>query len=571
MESQRGVSFWYVLLVSFAFIVVSYWLFANSIIKWVLEDKLSEAYGAEVNIAEVSHTLIPVTASLYQIQLTDPAKPTQNKLQIGEASADVEVLPLLSDQLVVQKLNVLEVKFAQPRQSPGQVFRQPDESVSVEQISTKVKEAMPTVDELLARSELKSTQAAQHAELAYQQYSESLPKNYQALPDSERIAHYKAEIEKLTDADYTSPEALTTARQDLNKIKQQIKQDQQRITAFTQEAKDAKVSLKNTLSELKKAPTEDYDLLKGAITGDQAAIQQVTRMVFGDKAEEMTAYLTAATQFVLPLIQGRKEDEQSPSALSSILIKEAYMSVEFLQQRLISEWQNITNTHPLIGEPTTYTIFADGNRFKQFESNGQFWIDNDGVDAQQQWKLEGINLTGIPVVQTEKLSALLESAILASTGSFTVANNAVSGSSSVTLADLSLQAEGQNKLTTSIAKVLQQLKQLNLDLGFSGPVDSPNFTISSDLDNQFAKQALSELTASQKDKLEELKQKLAATVSDDQQQANKALKEINNMLTAAQGDKESLQQLLQAQLSDAVDKQKNKLLDKLKDKLGQNE
>lgn len=570
MKSQRGVSFWYILLGILVVIVIGYWLFANSFIKSVLEEKMSQAYGAEVNIGKVSHTLIPVTASLYDIQLTDPATPAQNKIQIGQASADVEVLPLLSDQLVVQKLNVLEVKFAQPRQSPGQVFRQPDKSIDLTQIKTKAKEAVPTVDELLARSELKSTLAAQQAEQAYQQYSDSLTQTYQSLPDKDRVTYYKKEIEKLKKADYASPQALAKARQELDKLKQQIKQDQQRIAVFTKQAQNAQKALKASVSELKKAPAQDFDLLKSAISGDQAAMERVTKMVFGEKAEQMTAYLTSATQLILPLLQGQQEDQQTQPAISSVLVKEAYISVEFLQQKLMSEWQNITNTHPLIGEPTRYSIFADGNSVKQFESTGQFWLDEDGVDAEQQWTLEGINLADIRFLQSDKLSALLESAILASTGRFKVDNNAVSGNSSVTLSDLALQAKGQNQFTTSIAKVLQQLEQLNLDLSFSGQVNNPDFSISSDLDNQFAELAWSELSDSQKDKLEELKQKLAANVSDSQQQASNALKDINKMLAAAQGDKEDLQQLMQAQLSDVVDKQKNKLLDKLKDKLGQN-
>ncbi|NMH60312.1 TIGR03545 family protein [Alteromonas ponticola] len=571
MTSQRGVSFWYFLLGILIILVIGYWFLANPIIKWVLEDKVSEAYGAEVNIGEVSHTLIPVTASLYDIQLTDPAQPANNKVQIDEASADVEVLPLLSDQIVVSKLNLLAIRFDQPRQAPGEVYRQPADSMTLDDIKASAKEAIPTVDELLARSELKSTQAAEQAKQQYQQFDQSLKSNYQALPDKNRIDEYKAQIEQLKNTDYKSPEALARAKETLDKIKQEIKQDQQRIKAFTNEAKRARTALKTSIDTLKQAPQQDYALLKGALTGDQAALQQVTQMVFGDKAEQMTEYLTAATQLILPLINGDKDQPAEQTEMPSVWVKDATMTVELLGQRLTSEWKNITNTHPLIGEPTTYSIFADSNTFKQFESTGQFWLDDEGVDAQQQWTLEGIDLASIPVVQAEKLSALLQSALLASSGNFIVDNNAVSGSSAVKLSELAMQAEGKNQLTTSIANVLGQLKQLNFDIGFSGQVDNPGFNLSSDLDNQFAKLALAELSASQKDKLDELKQKLAARVSDDQKQANNALKELNTMLAAANGNSDDLQALLQAKLADVIDQKKSKLLDKLKDKLGKND
>ncbi|MCW8091883.1 TIGR03545 family protein [Alteromonas sp. ASW11-130] len=571
MDSQRGVSFWYVLLGILLIIIIGYWLFANPIIKWILEDKISEAYGAEVNIGQVNHSLIPVTATLYEIQLTDHAKPNQNKVQIGEASADVEVLPLFSDQVVLSKLNLLDVKFAQPRQFAGAVIRPPEESVSFKDIKADAKEAIPTIDELMARSELKSTQAAARAEKRYQQYNDSLKENYQALPDKARINQYEEQIEKLKNADYKSPQAFAKAKQTLDKIKQNIKQDRARISAFTEEAKEARKALKSSLSDLKQAPVQDYDLLKGAFTGDQAAMQRISHMVFGDKAEQMTEYLTSATQIILPLLKDDKKDQNTQADIPSVWVKEAYVSVEFLEQRLASEWKNITNTHPLVGEPTTYSISANGTKFKQFESNGQFWLDDEGVDAQQQWTLEGINLSGIPFLKTEKLSALLKSAMLASSGHFKVQNNAVSGDSTVNLSELAMQAEGKNQLTTSIANVLQQLDQLKLNLEFSGQVDNPSFNISSDLDNRFAQLALTELTLSQQDKLDELKQKLTAMVSGDQKQINKSLKDINTMLETAKGNTDNLQELLQAQLADLVDKQKSKLFDKLKDKLGKNE
>ncbi|MCW8109314.1 TIGR03545 family protein [Alteromonas ponticola] len=571
MQSQRGVSFWHILLGILLMLGISYWFLANPLIKWILEDKLSEAYGAEVNIGRVNHTLMPVTASLFDIQLTDPAEPTRNKVQIDEASADVEVLPLLSEQVVVSKLKLLKIQFDLPRQTVGQVYRQPEKSVSLADIQKQAQTAIPTVNELLARSELKSTQVAERARQQYQHYDESLKQTYQALPDQTRVEDYKTQIEQLKNAEYASPAALAKAKQTLDKIKQKVKQDRQRIRAFSREAKAAQQALKNSASALKQAPKEDYNLLKGALTGDQASLQRVTHMVFGDKAAEITEYLNSATQLILPLLQGDQEKSAESTDMPSVWVKEAYMSVEVIGQQIASEWKNITNTHPLIGEPTTYTIFAESNKFKQFESQGQFWLDDEGVDAQQRWSLEGIEMKGIAFVQAEKLSALLQTAMLASTGHFKVENNAVSGTSAVKLSDLAMQAEGKNQLTSSIANVLQQLNQLNLNIDFSGKVDDPEFSIRSDLDNQFAQLALAELTASQQDKLAELKQKLASKVATEQKQTSSVLKDIDKMLEIAQGNSDTLQALLQAQLSNVIEKHKDKLLDKLKDKLGKSE
>ena len=57
-------------------------------------------------------------------------------------------------------------------------------------------------------------------------------------------------------------------------------------------------------------------------------------------------------------------------------------------------------------------------------------------------------------------------------------------------------------------------------------------------------------------------------VAEQQDAASGQLVDITTMLNAAQGDTAQLDELLKAQLSSVVDQQKNKLLDKLKGKLG---
>ena len=83
--------------------------------------------------------------------------------------------------------------------------------------------------------------------------------------------------------------------------------------------------------------------------------------------------------------------------------------------------------------------------------------------------------------------------------------------------------------------------------------------------------ALSGLTASQQDKLDELNQKLNAMVGDEQSLLTNELGDIGSMLSAAQGDSNALQELLKSQLSNVVEEQKNKLFDKLKSKFGKEE
>ena len=554
----------------FVVLFLVYFLFANTIIKLVLESKLGESYGAEVNIAEFDHSLFPTTVTLKGIALTNPTKPTHNQVLVGEANADVALAPLLDDEVIVNELNLLDVQFDTERASTGEVYRVPERSLSFDEIKSKAQEAVPSVDELLERNPLKTTAAIENAKAAYETYGEGLKTDYGNLPDKSRIDYYKTQVTQLKETNYQDPQALLQAKSAFDQLKEEMSADRARIADFTSKASNAKRELTEAISALKSAPQEDYALLKGVIAGDQDALSQVTYFVFGDKAAEYTEYLMSAMQIVMPLIQGEEKSE-APTEIPSILVKEANVSVLWQNEAITSKWNNITNVHEVFGNPTTFSIEAAGDLLKSFTSSGEFWIDSSGVDASQVWSLAGVNMSNVAFSGNDTLDAVLTSALMTTTGSMKVTDNTLTGTGDVDLQDLVMEATGSSDVTSAIANALQSLSSLSMTMLLDGTLSNPNFNIKSDLDNKLAQAALSQLTASQQDKLDELNNKLNSMISNEQSLLSGELVDVDSMLSAAQGDSEALQALLQTQLNSVVEQQKNKLFDKLKGKFGQGE
>ena len=554
----------------FVVLFLVYFLFANTIIKLVLESKLGESYGAEVNIAEFDHSLFPTTVTLKGIALTNPTIPTHNQVLVGEANADVALAPLLDDEVIVNELNLLDVQFDTERASTGEVYRVPERSLSFDEIKSKAQEAVPSVDELLERNPLKTTAAIENAKAAYETYGEGLKTDYGNLPDKSRIDYYKTQVTQLKETNYQDPQALLQAKSAFDQLKEEMSAARARIADFTSKASNAKRELTEAISALKSAPQEDYALLKGVIAGDQAALSQVTYFVFGDKAAEYTEYLMSAMQIVMPLIQGEEKSE-APTETPSILVKEANVSVLWQNEAITSKWNNITNVHEVFGNPTTFSIEAAGDLLKSFTSSGEFWIDSSGVDASQVWSLAGVNMSNVAFSGNDTLDAVLTSALMTTTGSMKVTDNTLTGTGDVDLQDLVMEATGSSDVTSAIANALQSLSSLSMTMLLDGTLSNPNFNIKSDLDNKLAQAALSQLTASQQDKLDELNNKLNSMISNEQSLLSGELVDVNSMLSAAQGDSEALQALLQTQLNSVVEQQKNKLFDKLKGKFGQGE
>ena len=141
------------------------------------------------------------------------------------------------------------------------------------------------------------------------------------------------------------------------------------------------------------------------------------------------------------------------------------------------------------------------------------------------------------------------------------------GSGTVDLTKLTMAATGSDSLTNAIASLLDSLQQLDITMNIGGTLSAPDFGFSSDLDRQLANAALSSLSASQQDKLDKLNSKLQGMVGNQDDNLASELGNISTWLSTTQRDEAALQELLQATFKNAVEKQKDKLLNKLFDKL----
>ncbi|MHC4526917.1 MAG: DUF2062 domain-containing protein, partial [Planctomycetota bacterium] len=83
--------------------------------------KMTQANGAEVNLDKLTLSALAGAVSASGIEVTDPEKPQQNQLSIGNIAADIGLYDLLVGKLVMEDVQVSDVKFDQPRAAPGEV------------------------------------------------------------------------------------------------------------------------------------------------------------------------------------------------------------------------------------------------------------------------------------------------------------------------------------------------------------------------------------------------------------------------------------------------------------------
>lgn len=550
--------------VLFGAVILLYLLFANTILKNAAENGLGDSLGAEVNIDDLDHSLMPFGISIKRMQATDPSAPIRNKFEIASLAADVDLMPLLGGKVIVENLIVDDVAFGTTRQAPGEVYRKAEKPSN---FAFPTLEDLPSVDEVLENTPLKTTAAISNAKTVYEKYEVPLKSRYEALPDEEKLNAYKAQVKALQDTDVKDPASLANALQSLKSLKENISADKGKISEFVALAQEAKHETADSVDTLKSAPQEDYNLLKGLVGGDQAAIDQVSQHLFGDKAELYVKALLAMTELAAGDDSQAVEKEEAidDSGLPSLWIKNAKISVNWLDESIASEWKNITSQHSLIQSPTTFVVkSAKANNWKTIDINGTFEMINSALTSTQSWNIAGLTMKDIALIPdnaAQKLTASINSGLLNSSGKLSINNNQLMGQSEFLLSKLAMQASGTNDLTTAIADIVKQQDAINLTSDITGSVFNPSVSLSSDLD----KQLLSALGDNIKNnpKLNELKQKLNAKANAQLGTSGDQLENINALLVAAEGDSNALSELLNAQLADP----KQKAIDKLKDKL----
>ena len=570
MSKQNGkISLWLAIpLAIFAALIVGYLLFANAILKNMAEDALTQVNGAEVNIASLSHSLFPFGLELEEIEATDNAVPTRNKIKILKAKADVSFSALLQSKLHIDELIVDELSFGTSRQSAGFVLEQlPSKGFKFPSV-----EDLPSVDEVLESTPLKTTKAIVQAKGVFSKYEAPLKEQAAALPSKEQLKDYQAQMKALKETDFKDPVKLLEAKKAFDELKDKIKVDLANAKQLKETASLAKAELSASTATLKQAPIDDYELLKGLVAGEEAAIGQVTQHLFGDKAQLYTQGLLIAIDALKQKSEATPEQtKEDTSGLPNVWIKDAKISVNLADQLIQSDWSNITENHTLVGQATEFVMTSVGVRTdKNVSLIGDFKIVDGLVNSKQNWDIAGLALSAVELVPQEaqqSLTAMIKSALVDSQGSLNINANQLSGSSQFDFEKLVLEAQGQSELTQSIAEIMTNINKLGLQTYFDGSLLAPSVSVSSDLDKKVVNALKASFKEGNNPALNELKQKLNAKVSEQLGESGSQLASVENILAAVNGDTDSLNNLLKQELNNVVDKKKDELLNKLKDKL----
>lgn len=561
------------------------WLLLDTILKWTFERTMGTLNGAEVNIASVNHRWNPLALEIKGIQITDPSQPEFNRVAIKQVSAELNVEQLILGRLHFENVVSTGIRPFQPRDYPGEVYQAPskeDAANWIQQGLDSLNLSLPNVDDIVARLELQTPAAIERAKKSIAEQQQRIDAIKQNIPTAEQLKAYEQELKKITDSKIETPQQLQQKRDEFNALKQKFEQDRAQLKNVKESAEQALQMIKADFDAVKSAPAADLQRAQQLMQLNSEGLSEITAVLFGEKVRQWSQYILMAYEQLAPML-ARSADEtlvqpqrgegiwfefSQASEPPSFLIKKASTEFAWNETILDVNWTNITHQHEQLGQPTTFVARADNSALWQLLNlNGELAVTADGIDAKQQWRVQGIQLANIQLSEKAEFSAQLLSSLLDSEGTITLRDSVFDGGGTVRLANMNVQASAENKWAGVIASALSQLQRLDINTKISGALTAPQFNLSSDLDRQLGSALKAAALDASKTELASLQSRLQQQSSSFLGDNDGTLDDLMGLLSDAEQRDNKLQELLKAKFEGAIE---DKLKDKLKGVLGGN-
>ena len=93
----------------------------GNVVKNYFATTMTKANGAEVNLETLDLSALKGSVSATGIQVTDAQKPENNQVAIGKVAADASLYDLFLGKLIMENVEVSDVRFDEQRSTPGKI------------------------------------------------------------------------------------------------------------------------------------------------------------------------------------------------------------------------------------------------------------------------------------------------------------------------------------------------------------------------------------------------------------------------------------------------------------------
>ncbi len=560
-------------------------LLAAPLFKLSIEYGGSKIAGAKVELDDVDLSFNPLGFKLTNLQITNANKPMQNIVQIGNTQANLELAPLFQGKFMLHDLNMQAMRFHTERKTSGAIKQKEkakDAPKTVQEKLTQVAKKLPSAEEMLAREPLKTIAAGEALKQSYATYSKEIEQSLNALPDSNKLSDYEKRANKLLNTPINNLEEFKQRKQQLDRLKADIKADKQAVANAKNTLDSAQQELREKFKQLKQAPNEDYQHLSDKYKLNAQGVTELAGLLFGPKigsyAKQTLYWYQRLRPYLASALEASTSDtkeEKAPARLIgryvhfptarpwvSFLIRKGELSASVPTGNFAIRLNDITNEQIILGKPSTIQIAAQ-KLPKITAIAGDIILDyrkKPGTETAKlqikNWNLDNLNL-GMAGIQLN--SAKMNTQLNAQVRSQNIQSK---------LTSKLYQTNFSSTATTLVGKelgiALKGINNFNINATANGQISSPKIGLNSNLEQKVSQAIQARLNAKQKEleaklkaKLQEKMQAYAGKYTDKLQQLDLQQGNLNASLA-------KLEKLGSAELEDFKKQQQRKAQEKRK-------
>lgn len=566
-----------------ALVIAFVYLFAGNIAKSALVKGSEQAFGAEVNIADVNINFIPLAVTINDMQVTDKTQPSHNVFSFAKATASVDVWQYLFGKIIVEQLDVVDLTFAQQRTKPGKVYEkvadEQEEDDSLKSLLPEFDLQLPDSKTLLENSNLHTVKTAQALQVTYKEEQQKLKALKADLPSKESLKQYQAQVEALGEVKINSLEDLEKLKQDFDKVKAKFAKDKAVVDKAKETLLASKGKITQQLNDLKAAPAKDWQEIEQKYQLDNIGAEDFAHILFGEQARDYIDKFNSIYPLIEPMLSGDSTNEEvivektkttgrfvyfaDETPLPSFLLKRANIKVNLPQGEFSIQANEITHQHWYRNLPSTIDISSAIKG--QVAANSQFSLAKSGqFTSKGNWQVNNFTVKDSEISQSKALALTLDKGMLSGSGDYSLVDTQLGASANVSLGQAQYSGDASTKFTNIVLDTIKSLDVLEFALTAMGSVTDPELSVSSSLDKAlsgaFKQQVANKLTEFKGSINEGLNDKVSQSINSNGEQAAD-LVDFEALLTDSDNALEQLQN------SDVVKQQQKKLEDKAKDKL----
>ncbi|NOR58765.1 MAG: TIGR03545 family protein [Sulfurimonas sp.] len=470
-----------------------------------IEKSLAYSLQTQVNIKDFSSSFSDLRVKISGIQIADKDKLTHNLVQVGDVEFDLGFSALIEKKAMIETLNVNALAFNEKRAKAAKAYD--DSYVPKTEVAKKGADkksasgesspfALPNVDDILAKEELKSVKEAQKLKADIEKTKEKWTKISSELKSKNEVDEIKADAAKLQKSleggDITK---IASAKGDIDKLKAKINSLKTKYTSLQKDFNADQKRLKKQIYALKNLPQQDLDRLKkkyslsaggGAnLIGTLMSDEIGEYMKMGLKYYDMLApYISndakkeEAGDVPPPRGQGRWIKYANLSKIPDLVVKNSNINIKLKGDVLDINVKDLSSNQKLYGKPMKLHADAKGTQYKQ--------IVADVVDDRRSDKANtsfDIKATGFKTAALDMQALSMNDIVTNATLKGAVEDANVKAKSRVNVVKVKLQMPSQ-KLVNDL---LSGISKFNVDISVDGKLEQPSITVASDLDKQLSK------------------------------------------------------------------------------------